>query len=128
MLSERVKALTGSQTTGMRTRARKLRASGVRVVNFAAGELDQDTSTDIKDAAREAVASRRNQYTDTLGIAELRESLAQRVSRKTGIHYAAEEVGFTAGAKQALFSATLACFGPGDEVLIPAPYWVTFPE
>ena len=128
MLSERVKALTGSQTTGMRTRARKLRAAGVRVVNFAAGELDQDTSTDIKDAARKAVDSRRNQYTDTLGIAELRESLARRISRKTGIPYAAEEVGFTAGAKQALFNAALSCFGPGDEVLIPAPYWVTFPE
>jgi aspartate aminotransferase len=128
MLSERAKALTGSQTSGMRNRARKLKAEGVRVVNFAAGELDQDTSPSIKEAARRAVDSGRTQYTDTLGIADLRDLVAQRVSRKTATAYAQEEVGFTAGAKQALFAAALACFGPGDEVVIPAPYWVTFPE
>lgn len=128
MLSERAKALTGSQTSGMRNRARKLKAEGVKVVNFAAGELDQDTSADIKAAARKAIDSGRTQYTDTMGIADLRTVVAQRVSRKAGVAYAVEEVGFTAGAKQALFSAALACFGPGDEVIIPAPYWVTFPE
>src|SRR5438105_15674412 len=102
MLSERAKALTGSQTSGMRNRARKLKAEGVKVVNFAAGELDQDTSPDIKEAARKAIDSGRTQYTDTLGISELRELVAKRVTRKTGLDYAVEEVGFTAGAKQAL--------------------------
>ena len=67
---------SGSQTSGMRNRARKLRAEGVHVVNFAAGELDQDTSPGIKDAVRKAVDSRRTQYTDTLGIAELRARVA----------------------------------------------------
>lgn len=128
MLSERARMLRGSQTSGMRNRARELRARGVRVVNFAAGELDQDTSADIKDAARKAIDAGRTQYTDALGIGELRDLLAQRVSRNAGIPYAAEEVGFTAGAKQALFSTALTVFGPGDEVIIPAPYWVTFPE
>jgi aspartate aminotransferase len=128
MLSERAKALTGSLTSGMRNRARKLKAQGVQVVNFAAGELDQDTSPNIKEAARKSIDAGRTQYTDTLGVGELREILAQRISRKTGVAYAAEELGFTAGAKQALFSAALAVFGPGDEVIIPAPYWVTFPE
>jgi aspartate aminotransferase len=128
MLAERAKALTGSKTSGMRNRARKLRSEGVHIVNFAAGELDQDTSTIVKDATRHAVDSGRTQYTDTLGIRELRERLAQKVSDKTGITYIPEEVGFTAGAKQALFHAVFVAFQANDEVIIPAPYWVTFPE
>ena len=128
MLADRMKRLAGSATSGMRNRARKLRAEGVHVINFAAGELDQDTSESIKQAVRDAVDSNRTQYTDTLGIAALRERLAERISRKTGAGYAVEEVGFTAGAKQALFSAASAVFQEGDEVIIPAPYWVTFPE
>ena len=128
MLSERVKMLTGSQTSGMRNRARKLNAQGVRVGNFAAGELALDTSPGIKEAAHKAIDLGRTQYTDTLGIPELRDLVAQRITRKAGTPYAAEDVGFTAGAKQALFSAALALFGPGDEVIIPVPYWGTFPE
>lgn len=112
----------------MRNRARKLRAEGIAVINFAAGELDQDTSPSIKEAAHKAIDSGRTQYTDTMGIKELRERLAQRVSRKTGTPYSADEVGFTAGAKPALFAAAFVSFQDGDEVLIPSPYWVTFPE
>src|ERR1700712_5215726 len=95
MLAERARSLTGSQTSGMRNRARKLQAEGIRVVNFAAGELDQDTSPIIKEAARQAIEAGRTQYTDTLGIRELREGLARKVSEQTGISYSAEEVGFT---------------------------------
>lgn len=128
MLAERMKSLAGSQTSGMRNRARKLREEGIHVVNFAAGELDQDTSPSIKEAARQAIDSGRTQYTDTLGIAALRERLATKMTQKTGVTYTADEVGFTAGAKQALFSANFVVFQPGDEVIIPSPYWVTFPE
>ncbi|MBM4103447.1 MAG: pyridoxal phosphate-dependent aminotransferase [Planctomycetes bacterium] len=128
MLAERMKCLSGSRTSGMRNRARKLCSEGVHVVNFAAGELDQDTSPSIKEAAREAIDTGRTQYTDTLGIRELRERLAQKVSQKTGAAYTDDEVGFTAGAKQALFNSVFAVFGHEDEVIIPAPYWVTFPE
>lgn len=128
MLAERMKGFSGSQTSGMRNRARKLQAEGVHVVNFAAGELDQDTSSSIKEAVRQAVDSGRTQYTDTLGIRELRERLAQKVTQKTGLPYTVDEVGFTAGAKQALFNANFVLFQPGDEVIIPSPYWVTLPE
>ena len=107
MIAERMKGFSGSQTSGMRNRARKLRAEGVHVINFAAGELDQDTSPSIKEAARQAIDNGRTQYTDTLGIRELREKLARKATLKTGVEYAPEEVGFTAGAKQALFSAAL---------------------
>ena len=128
MLADRARALGGSQTSGMRNRARKLQAEGIRVVNFAAGELDQDTSPTIKEAARQAIEAGRTQYTDTLGIRELREGLARKVSEQTGSDYSAEEVGFTSGAKQALFNSVFVSFQGGDEVIIPAPYWVTFPE
>ncbi len=128
MLSDRARMLGGSQTSGMRNRARKLRAEGVNIVNFAAGELDQDTSERIKAAARQAIDGGLTQYTDTLGIRALRERVAQTVSVNTCAEYAPEEVGFTAGAKQALFNAAFVAFQPGDEVIIPAPYWVTFPE
>src|SRR5882762_1674261 len=128
LIAERMKNFSGSQTSGMRNRARKLRAEGIHVVNFAAGELDQDTSDQIKAAVHQAIDSGRTQYTDTLGIAELRERVAAKVSQKTGATYSAEEVGFTAGAKQALFNANFVLFEPGDEVIIPSPYWVTLPE
>lgn len=128
MLSDRAQMLTGSQTSGMRNRARKLRAQGVKVINFAAGELDQDTSSNIKAAVHRAVDSGRTQYTDTLGIRELRECVAQKVTQKTGVNYTPEETGFTSGAKQALFDAVFVCFQAGNEVIIPAPYWVTLPE
>ncbi|HLY75264.1 MAG TPA: aminotransferase class I/II-fold pyridoxal phosphate-dependent enzyme, partial [Planctomycetota bacterium] len=128
MIAERMKLLVGSQTSGMRNRARKLSAEGVHVVNFAAGELDQDTSVSIKNAARKAIDTHQTQYSDTLGIKALREQLARKVSGRAGLTYAPEEVGFTAGAKQALFNAVFVSFQAGDEVLIPAPYWVTFPE
>jgi aspartate aminotransferase len=128
MLADRMKGFSGSQTSGMRNRARKLRAEGVHVVNFAAGELDQDTSPSIKAAARKAIDSGRTQYTDTLGIKELRERIAAKITGKTGTIYSPEEVGFTAGAKQALFNAGFVLFQPGQEVIIPSPYWVTLPE
>jgi aspartate aminotransferase len=127
MLAERMKNLAGSQTSGMRNKAKQLRERGINVINFAAGELDLPTSTAIKQAVHEAVDADRTQYTDTLGIRPLRERLAERVSRITGVPYSAEEVGVTAGAKQALYNAAMVLFDPGCEVIIPAPYWVTFP-
>ena len=111
----------------MRIQARKLREQGVQVVNFAAGELDQDTSTLIKDAARNAIDSGRTQYTDTMGIKPLRERLAQKSYSEDGCSVRGGRGRVYPGAT-ALFNAVFVSFGPGDEVLIPAPYWVTFPE
>ncbi|MEN9359302.1 MAG: hypothetical protein RL095_837 [Verrucomicrobiota bacterium] len=128
IFANRMKQLSGSKTSGMRNLARKLQAQGVHVVNFAAGELDQDTSDVIKDAVRKVLDQNRTQYTDTMGITALREALAARLSRKTGQRYDVEEVGFTSGAKQALFCAAFVCFQEGDEVIIPVPYWGTFAE
>jgi aspartate aminotransferase len=122
-----MKSFGGSQTSGMRNKAKQLRERGINVANFAAGELDLPTSTAIKQATHAAIDADRTQYTDTLGIRVLRERLAERTSRATGVAYSAEEVGVTAGAKQALYNAAMVLFDPGSEVIIPAPYWVTFP-
>ena len=127
MLAERTRAFGGSQTSGMRNQAKQLRERGIDVANFAAGELDLPTSPAIKQAVHAAIDQDRTQYTDTLGIRALRDRIAEYVSRGTGVAYTADEVGVTAGAKQALYNAAMVLFDPGSEVIIPTPYWVTFP-
>ena len=119
--------MTPSGTSRMRELANELKKSGVDIINFAAGELDGDASPLIKNAAKAAIDSGCNKYTPTLGMKELRESIAKQVSKRCGTPYGAEEVGVTAGAKQALYNAAMVLCNPGDEVIIPQPYWVTFP-
>lgn len=126
-LAERTSLLTPPGTSKMRVLANELKEAGVNVVNFAAGELDLDTSETIKEAAKVAIDAKRNVYTPTMGIASLRKKVAERVSIQTGVTYAASEVGLTSGAKQALYNAAMVLLNPGDEVIIPQPYWVTFP-
>ena len=127
LLADRTRNLAPSGTSRMRELANELKKSGVDVINFAAGELDGDASALIKQAAKAAIDSGCNKYTPTLGMKELRESIAKQVSKRCGTPYGAEEVGVTAGAKQALYNAAMVLCNPGDEVIIPQPYWVTFP-
>ena len=126
-LADRTKKMTPPGTSRMRELANELKKSGVDIINFAAGELDGDASPLIKNAAKAAIDSGCNKYTPTLGMKELRESIAKQVSKRCGTPYSAEEVGVTAGAKQALYNAAMVLCNPGDEVIIPRPYWVTFP-
>jgi aspartate aminotransferase len=111
----------------MRTIANELKARGVQVINFAAGELDVDTFELVKEGARKAIEKGKNIYTPTFGLPELRRQIGALVSRHAGIEYSQTEVGLTAGAKQALYNACMVLLDPEDEVIIPAPYWVTFP-
>jgi aspartate aminotransferase len=111
----------------MRELANQLKKSGVDVINFAAGELDGDASDLIKNAAKKAIDSGCNKYTPTLGKQELREAIARAVSKQCGTLYRSDEIAVTAGAKQALYNAAMVLCNPGDEVIIPQPYWVTFP-
>jgi aspartate aminotransferase len=111
----------------MRELANALERSGIDVINFAAGELDGDASDPMKSGARLAIDEGRNKYTPTLGMKDLRERIAAVVSERCGTDYSADEIGVTAGAKQALDNAAMVLFNPGDEVIIPQPYWVTFP-
>jgi aspartate aminotransferase len=111
----------------MRTIANELKAQGLQVINFAAGELDVDTFDSVKEGARKAIDAGKNTYTPTMGTPELRKQLSALVSQHTGIAYGQNEVGLTAGAKQALYNTAMVLLNQDDEVIIPNPYWVTFP-
>lgn len=126
-LAERTNKITPPNTSKMRNIANDLKAAGVNVINFAAGELDFDTSDIVKNAAIASIGCGQNKYTPTIGAQELRRSIAEHVTRNYGVGYVAEQVAVTAGAKQALFNAAMVLLNPGDEVIIPQPYWVTFP-
>ncbi len=127
LLADRTSRISPPGTSKMRELANDLKKSGVDVINFAAGELDGDASDLIKNAAKLAIDSGCNKYTPTLGMKHLREGIAQQVSKRCGTQYSADEIAVTAGAKQALYNAAMVLLNPGDEVIIPIPYWVTFP-
>lgn len=126
-LSDRALNLTAPGTSSMRSKANALKEKGIKVINFAAGELSFDACQDMKEGALEAINGARNRYTPPIGLPQLREQLAQHVSARCGVDYAANEVAVTAGAKQALYNAALVLLNPGDEVIVPMPYWETFP-
>ncbi len=126
-LAARTQKITPPGTSKMRTIANELKAQGLHVINFAAGELDFDTFELVKQGARNAIDEGKNIYTPTMGLPRLRQQVAQLVTQQTGLEYSASEVGLCAGAKQALLNATLVLLDEGDEVIIPAPYWVTLP-
>jgi aspartate aminotransferase len=127
LLADRTDRITPPGTSKMRELANALKRSGIDVINFAAGELDGDASDAMKTGARRAIDEGHNKYTPTLGMKDLRERIAERVSRRCGTDYSADEIAVTAGAKQALYNAAMVLLNPGDEVIIPQPYWVTFP-
>ncbi len=127
-LSNRVLAIEPSPTLALNARALELRRKGEDVISFAVGEPDFDTPAHIKEAAVAAIREGFTKYTPASGIPELREAVARAMEREQGVRYASDEVIISTGAKQALYNAFQALCGPGDEVIIPAPYWVTYPE
>jgi aspartate aminotransferase len=127
-LSARVRALKPSETLALSARARELRARGESVISFAAGEPDFDTPEHIRAAAVAAVGAGHTRYTAVGGVPELREAIARKLKRENGIEYASREIVVSNGAKHSIFNAMVALLEPGDEVLCPVPYWVTFPE
>lgn len=126
-LSHRALILKAPGTSSMRSKANALKESGIKVINFAAGELSFDACADMKAGAIDAINGARNRYTPPIGLPQLRERLAQQVSQRCGVAYAANEVAVTAGAKQALYNAAMVLLNPGDEVIVPTPYWETSP-
>jgi aspartate aminotransferase len=126
-LSANLDGVTGSETLRISGIAAQMRARGAPVVSLSAGEPDFPTPGHIREAGIEAIRSGRTRYTPTAGIPELRAAVAEKLERENGVPCAAENVVVTVGAKQAIFHACLALFGPGDEVLVPAPYWVSYP-
>ncbi|HWU62841.1 MAG TPA: pyridoxal phosphate-dependent aminotransferase [Ensifer sp.] len=117
-----------SATIAMAQKARELRGKGVDVISLSAGEPDFDTPDNIKKAAIDAINRGETKYTAVAGIQELREAIAKKYKRENGLDYTAAQVIVGTGGKQILFNALMATLNPGDEVIIPAPYWVSYPE
>lgn len=127
-VSENVARMQSSATLAAAQAAETLRASGVNVCDFGAGEPDFDTPENIKQAAAEAMRAGRTKYTAAGGVREIQRAIIDFYQRDFDTEYQPSEVMVTAGGKQAIFNAVVTVINPGDEVLIPKPYWVTFPE
>ena len=127
-LSDRLSDIVESQTLAMTKRSRELKATGVDVINLSIGEPDFDTPIHICEAATAAMAKGYTHYPPVAGLPELRTAIAQKLQRENGLPYQAENIIVSNGAKHSLLNAILALVNPGDEVLIPAPFWVSYPS
>jgi aspartate aminotransferase len=128
-ISRRISAIAESATLAVDAKAKALKAAGRPVIGFGAGEPDFPTPEPIVEAAIQAARDPRNhRYTPTPGLPELREAVAAKTARDSGLVVAASQVLVTNGGKQAVYQAFAALLDPGDEVLLPAPYWTTYPE
>ncbi len=128
MLADRLKTLAPSPTLAMQARAKAMRAQGINVISFGAGEPDFDTPARIKEAAIRALQGGQTKYTEVGGIPELRAAVCHKLKRDQGLDYTPDEVVVSCGAKHTLYNIVMALVNPGDEVLIPSPYWVSYPE
>ena len=127
-LAQRTALIKPSVTLAIAAKAGKLRSEGVDVVNFSAGEPDFDTPEHIKAAAVEALRKGMTKYTDVKGIEPLREAVSQKYQKEYGLSYRKEDVIVSCGAKHSIYNLLQAVVNPGDEVLIPAPYWVSYSD
>ncbi|MDR2877280.1 MAG: pyridoxal phosphate-dependent aminotransferase [Chromatiales bacterium] len=127
-LSQRVQRIKPSPTLAITARAAQLRAEGKDIIGFGAGEPDFDTPEHIKRAAIEAIERGFTRYTAVAGILPLRQAVVDKFKRENGLEYSAADVLVSVGGKQSFYNLTQALLDPGDEVIIPAPYWVSYPD
>lgn len=127
-LSERVRAIGVSATMAAGDRAAQLRAEGHRVLDLGPGQPDFDTPVHIREAGMRAIRDGHTVYTPAAGIPELRDAVAQYYGDREGVEYLPEETMVTCGGKQGLYNAIQSLVDPGDEVVVPTPFWVSFPE
>ncbi|MGE4234206.1 MAG: pyridoxal phosphate-dependent aminotransferase [Bacteriovoracia bacterium] len=127
-LAERLQGVTESSTLKMNALARELVAKGTKVYNLTAGEPNFDVPPVIREAAKEAVDKNFSKYTPVAGIADLKKAIQQKLKKENSLEYAVDQILVSVGAKHSIFNALMALINPGDEVLIPAPYWVSYPE
>jgi aspartate aminotransferase len=127
-IASRLVDIKPSITLAVSARAARLRAEGIDVIGFGAGEPDMDTPVHIKDAAKRALDAGQTKYTETPGTLALRKAICKEIGAAHGLHFAPEQVQVSCGAKHSLYNIFQAILDPGDEVLIPAPYWVSYPD
>jgi aspartate aminotransferase len=125
-LADRLNRFSEPQTLKMAKMSRELKAKGINVIDLSLGEPDFITPQHIRDAALEAMDKGYTKYTPVVGIPELREAICNKLKRDNGLEYGMDEVIVSTGAKQSLANAILCLINPGDEVIIPTPYWVTY--
>jgi aspartate aminotransferase len=128
MLAARARRLTPSPTLALSARARALRAQGIDVLTFTAGEPDFDTPERVKDAAVRALREGKTKYTDAGGIPELKAAICAKLKRDNGLSYEPADVIASVGAKHTLYNICAVLIDPGDEVIVPSPYWVSYTE
>lgn len=127
-LAARLDHVQPSLTLAITAKAKSMKADGVDVCSFSAGEPDFDTPAHIREAAKAALDNGKTRYGAALGEAGLREAIANKLQRDNNLNFKAENIAVTNGGKQSLFNLMMALLSPGDEVIIPAPYWVSYPE
>jgi aspartate aminotransferase len=127
-LSDTLSRVKPSATIAVTTKAAELKAAGRDVIGLGAGEPDFDTPQNIKDAAKRAIDQGKTKYTAVDGIPELKKAICAKFLRENGLNYTPAQVSVGTGGKQILYNALMATLNPGDEVIIPAPYWVSYPD
>ena len=127
-LSDRMNRLAPSATLAMSQRSSELKAQGVDVINMSVGEPDFNTPDHIKEAAIQAVRDNYSRYSPVPGYPELRKAIVEKLRRENGLEYSPSQILCSNGAKQSVCNTLMALVGAGDEVIIPAPYWVSYPQ
>jgi len=127
-LSQTLSRIQPSPTIAVTQKARELKAQGVDVIGLGAGEPDFDTPENIKQAAIEAIRRGETKYTPVDGIAELKQAISNKFKRENGLDYKTSQITVAPGGKPIIYNAMIATLNPGDEVIIPAPYWVSYPD
>lgn len=128
LLSRILARVKPSPTIAVTTKAQELKAAGRDVIGLGAGEPDFDTPQNIKDAAVAAIAAGKTKYTAPDGIIELKQAICAKFKRDNGLEYSPSQVSVSSGGKQVLYNALIATMNPGEEVIVPAPYWVSYPD
>ncbi len=127
-LSDRLNSLSPSETLAMSQKSSELAAQGIDVINLSVGEPDFNTPDHIKEAAKKAVDDNFSRYSPVMGYPALRNAIVAKLKNENGLEYTAAQISCANGAKQSVCNVVLALVNPGDEVIIPAPYWVSYPE
>ncbi|HVF09554.1 MAG TPA: pyridoxal phosphate-dependent aminotransferase, partial [Abditibacteriaceae bacterium] len=128
MLSERINRIQPSPTMVISSQAKAMRAAGENVLSFDIGEPDFDTPEAIKEACMQALRNGETKYGDAAGSLKFREAICRKLQRENKLHYAPEQIVVSCGGKHALYNIFQSILDPGDEVIIPAPYWVSYPD
>jgi aspartate aminotransferase len=127
-LSQKINKIQPSATLSITAKAKQLKSKGIKVINFGAGEPDFDTPQNVKQKLIEALNKGLTKYTPTAGIPELKQAIVEKLKQENNLEYTPDEVIVCCGAKHAIFNAVCALVDDEDEVLVPSPYWVSYPE